>query len=207
MKYRFVGDVHGKFKSYISRVEDCSHSIQVGDFGIGFPEDETSQGYDEMIAAWQLQNPGHRFIRGNHDDPAKAKTMPGYIQDGYYDSELDIFFMGGAASKDRATRKTGIDWWPEEELNYSELNNIVDLYEQVKPGVVVTHDCPVSVINPLFKHIHFEDTRTRMALDSMFEIHRPRLWIFGHYHTFRREILNGCEFICLPELKTIDLDL
>lgn len=33
---RFIGDVHGKFKSYKTLIKDIPMSIQVGDMGVGF---------------------------------------------------------------------------------------------------------------------------------------------------------------------------
>lgn len=204
---RFVGDVHGKFKSYIECVKHSTHSIQVGDFGVGFPADNEYAGYDDLIKNWHTNNPTHKFIRGNHDNPTTCKQMPGFIPDGTYDETFGIFYIGGAASKDREMRYSGIDWWPEEELSYGELNAIVDKYEAIKPNIVVSHDCPVNVINPLFKHQYIEQSRTRLALASLFEIHKPDLWVFGHYHMHRREKINGCEFICLHELQVIDIEL
>lgn len=39
----------------------------------------------------------------------------------------------------------------------------------------------------------------------MLEIHRPKVWVFGHYHIDKDFELNGTRFICLNELSTIDV--
>ena len=80
MYTRLVGDIHGKIYDY-QMYSICDHNgptIQVGDFGVGFAGDY----WHDNVAAWQEANQHHRFIRGNHDNLAKCKLMPGYIPDG-----------------------------------------------------------------------------------------------------------------------------
>lgn len=43
---------------------------------------------------------------------------------------------------------------------------------------------------------------TRNLLQSMFEEHQPKLWLFGHHHRSKRKEINGTEFICVKELQT-----
>lgn len=69
---------------------------------------------------------------------------------------------------------------------------------------MLTHDGPDEAVRSLLdgQVAHKELTRssTGNALNAMLEVHRPRKWIFGHWHTrFLREI-GGTEFRCLPEL-------
>jgi hypothetical protein len=45
-----------------------------------------------------------------------------------------------------------------------------------------------------------------MAFQRMFEAHKPKLWIHGHWHVSRMNMYEGTVFICLPELGTIDID-
>jgi hypothetical protein len=40
----------------------------------------------------------------------------------------------------------------------------------------------------------------------MFIGHKPKLWIFGHWHVPFDEVIAGTRFICLPELAYIDID-
>ena len=51
-----IGDVHGKINEYLQLIKNRKHSIQLGDFGVGFVD----------IPELPIN---HRFIRGNHDNP------------------------------------------------------------------------------------------------------------------------------------------
>ena len=61
---RFIGDIHGKYLPYIKRARKSpdGHSIQVGDFGVGFGNDKVPN-----FEPHGLDPKKHRFIRGNHD--------------------------------------------------------------------------------------------------------------------------------------------
>lgn len=217
---RIIGDIHGNFNEYsfntlgIGRTRHMGdpappeRSIQVGDFGIGF---YTSYWHD-MVNDWMKTHTGHRFIRGNHDNPAKCFEMANWIYDGVV--ENDIMYVGGAWSIDHAMRTEGLDWWRDEELSVSQFNAIVDVYQDVKPRVMITHDCPTSVAWEMFisKGLSLAGanqikTRTGEALQAMFEIHKPEEWYFGHWHQTRRQNILGTEFQCLGELDYVDVEL
>lgn len=217
---RIVGDIHGDFNEYsfynlgVGRTRHMGdhvppeHSIQVGDFGIGF----YSEYWHDSVAEWQLANPGHRFIRGNHDDPVKCRLMPGYIPDGTV--EGDVMYIGGAWSIDHAMRTEGLDWWRDEELSVMEFDRIAKIYEETKPRVMITHDCPTSVAWEMFlsKGLGLAGapqikTRTGEYLQFMFEMHQPELWFFGHWHNTRTMEINGTKFHCLGEHDYVDIDL
>jgi hypothetical protein len=183
-------------------------SIQVGDFGIGFGNNFW---HEEVVGKWMKDNPNHRFIRGNHDNPAICKTMPGYIEDGTV--EGDVMYIGGAWSIDHAYRTEGRDWWRDEELSIMEFDRIAKIYEEVKPRVVITHDCPTAVAWEMFisKGLSLSTsqikTRTGEYLQFMFEQHKPELWFFGHWHETLTQNILGTEFHCLGELDFIDVEL
>ena len=215
---RIIGDIHGKTYDY--QIHCLKHgirhaneeyplkSIQVGDFGIGF----NNQYWHDELNKWMKANPSHRFIRGNHDDPAKCKTMHNYIEDGKIEDGL--MFIGGAWSIDYGWRTAGIDWWADEELDIVTFNNLIHAYSVHKPRVMITHDCPTSIAWELFisrgdslagaKQIK---TRTGEALQAMWEIHQPEMWFFGHWHNTRDITLHGTRFQCLGELDYIDVEL
>ena len=50
------------------------------------------------------------------------------------------------------------------------------------------------------------ETRTGLLLQEMFDLHPPRLWVFGHYHVDRRLELGGTLFRCLAPLGTADVE-
>jgi hypothetical protein len=210
MLTRLIGDIHGKWYEYQLLTQSIEYrSIQVGDFGIGFGQGDY---WHERVN--EFHTPGqHRFMRGNHDDPTKCKTeMVGYIPDGTI--ENDVMLVGGAWSIDRDWRTPGVDWWEDEELSYQELNNLIGVYETVKPRVMITHDCPTLAAYYMFirngksiggnvQHL----TRTGEALQAMFEIHQPEQWYFGHWHHTKSMDINGTRFQCIGELDFIDVEL
>ena len=104
---RLIGDIHGEWELYHQTATDainfggCERTIQVGDFGVGFSGPYWHDRADEFH--WDGT---HRFIRGNHDDPARCRKMAGWIQDGLI--EDDVMFIGGAWSIDHAHRTEGV---------------------------------------------------------------------------------------------------
>lgn len=202
---RFIGDIHGMTSLYREIAADADSSVQVGDYGIGFLSG------NEMDAINSFHDgSNHRFIRGNHDDPGLCKSTSGYIPDGTFDVDNSIMYIGGAWSIDWQGRTPGFDLWLDEECSMQEFETLLESYEKNKPKIMVTHDCPGSVAFELFikgtKHTQYP-TLTAQALDAMFEVHQPDIWLFGHWHGDRDVEINGTRFICLGELSYIDLAL
>lgn len=209
---RIIGDIHGKIPEYLGLIEGQESSIQVGDFGMGFI---THYEKDRVDVAHRTGN--HRFIRGNHDDPALCRTSPGWIEDGYYDPDWDMMFMGGAWSIDHEIRRLQdarfgtTSWWPDEELALDAILRVHAEFVYRKPKVMITHDAPIQAAREMFfngKYSMFapyRSTRTAEALQAMFYEHQPDLWIFGHWHNTEQKTINGTKFICLAELDHIDI--
>lgn len=211
MTIRFIGDVHGRFKPYKRLIRDVPRSIQLGDMGVGF----------RSFGGWQdghaMANPpydamargDHRFIRGNHDNPAVCRRQSRWIADGTV--EGDMMFVGGALSVDRRFRHEGYDWWEDEELSPAELDEIVALYRAARPRVMITHDCP-ETIAPRMEALALRGklaapSRTRRALARCLDAHQPDIWLFGHWHHSFDAVIDGVRFICLAELEHLDLDV
>lgn len=193
--HRSIRGNHAKFNRYADLLKGCQQLIQVGDFGLGF-------GKPPRVG------PDHRFIRGNHDDPNKCKLHPNWIPDLTVKDE--VCFIGGGLSIDRQWRIEGVSWWPDEELSVNQLLDAVDGFLGLTPSVMITHDCPETVANIIGRENGYKleyPSRTRRAFDSMFHMHQPKLWIFGHWHHSFDQTINGTRFICLDELQTIDIDL
>jgi calcineurin-like phosphoesterase family protein len=205
---RFIGDVHGKWTQYKKLIKDVPRSIQVGDFGIGFynPRTETYSRppHDAMAKG------DHKFIRGNHDNPSQCHTHPYWLADG---SLIDdkIFCIGGALSIDKHLRTEGWDWWADEELCYSEFLKLIQTYEEAKPRVVVSHECPDTVMSHVLsskgKYKYDIPSITRQFFDNLMHVHKPDLWIHGHWHLSHHTIYDGVEFIGLGELSYVDLEI
>jgi len=209
---RFIGDVHGlKYELGLileNLPENADSVIQIGDMGVGFGQgDYWHESLDGL-----MQSKNAKFIRGNHDSPEVCKTMKSWIPDGLVQN--DMMTIGGAWSIDYQWRTMGLDLWEDEELSHTELNRLIDVYDLVRPRIMVTHDCPESVSlelfiktgNSLAGTTQFK-TRTAAALQTMFELHQPELHLFGHWHRDKDEVINGTRFICLNELSYCDVDM
>lgn len=204
----FIGDLHGKWDSYARILEDeqPEMSVQVGDFGIGF--DESSDVLGKVHSAMDNNGPNNLYIRGNHDDPAMALDDPRCMTDGSYDEATGIFYLGGAFSIDAEWRAQGLDWWVDEEMSYDALFTAIDLYEKVKPRIVVSHECPEGLAWKFFSWYRGDlKSRTREALDAMRSIHKPELHVFGHWHHNIDEVVDGTRYVCLNELETMKVKL
>ena len=208
-KIRILGDVHSKFTQYIDIVKDCDYSLQVGDMGFN---------YDKLE---QLNPDRHKFIFGNHD------RHPDCLQNahclGKYGVWHNIFYVSGAWSIDKKRRTIGVDWWEEEELTQDDLDHAIEMYKWVSPKVMVSHECPLEWVKLVTSKEVVENlgygrykdgvipTRTNHALQEMLNYHKPKLYIFGHYHqdyTYSYAYKGEDKiFICLNELSYIDINL
>ena len=201
-----VGDLHGKYLPYLSLIENVNESIQLGDAGIGFGTRGKAEYFDSLFEGLSGK---HRFIRGNHDDPDECRKSSHFINDGHL--EANMMFMGGALSIDKAYRTSGINWWMDEELSIPRLGDMLNLYEKHKPDIMITHDFPESIaynhLIPASGGSTKFPSRTRDALDAMFKIHKPKIWLGAHWHFSFDKVIDGTRFIVLPELGYIDLDI
>lgn len=208
-KIYLIGDVHGDHRSYAHCLIGKHNTIQVGDFGLGFinphtGEDRTTR---RMTDAMNRHAGNHYFIRGNHDNPKTCRGHSRWIPDGLI--ENGVMFIGGASSVDRAARTEGFDWWEDEELTMSEFYKLMDIYEKNKPEIMITHDAPTEIAARLWKP-WFEGqgaSITNQALSSMFGIHKPKQWFFGHHHVTWEDTIDGCHFRCLNIGEVTELKL
>ena len=204
MKYRIYGDIHGSHRDMQFNIinDKVENSIQVGDFGIGFANDY----WHDKVNTYQKSG-NHRFIRGNHDDPQRCKSMHGYIPDGTV--ENNMMFIGGAWSIDANYRlANNWPWWPDEELSIEDMYILTEVYAFSQPEIMITHDGPGNVTAEMFL-THGKArylTRTGQWFDSLFEIHKPKLWLFGHWHTTKVYEIDGTKFICVGEMDYVDID-
>lgn len=196
MSIALIGDVHGKYDRYhkIIRKEDYfPFTIQLGDFGFKY---DTLKNVDPER---------HKIIGGNHDNYSKIVDLPHYLGDYGLTSlnEIKFFYYRGAYSIDRMYRTIGIDWWSEEENKIEVFMQARELYRKNKPKIVLTHDCPELLVPHYigFDKRVFQNT-TAWALQELFNIHEPDLWIHGHYHLSKTTKFGNTTFICLNELET-----
>lgn len=203
VQLRIIGDVHGMIQEYLDIAKPAQRSLQVGDMGLSY----------RLLLEGHFNSDHHKFIGGNHEHYPSllSGSVPHYLGDfGVHEIPDwgEIFFVRGGYSIDQYWRTHGIDWFPEEELDMAECYAALELYKEVRPDVVVTHECPVEVIDFVgIPELKIRPSRTAQLLQSMFEEHQPKLWVFGHHHKDWTESIKGTQFICLGELGFIDIDL
>jgi hypothetical protein len=216
---RFVGDVHGNYGEYLNLIAEAEYSIQVGDLGLDYTL--LRRGF----ADYNLPDGHHVFLRGNHDcmqedspEYFRKQKRPKALEDFGLMSSIGVFYVSGAWSIDGKMRREAMAarpdrpplWWEAEELSPERLEEAVELYAECKPNLVVTHECPYEVVqhvtDPAFV-LRFGystgviPTRTNQALQRMLEIHRPKWWLYGHYHK-RKEVEHlGTRFVCLAPVE------
>jgi predicted phosphodiesterase len=194
-----IGDVHGKYDRYykiVRQTERYPYTVQLGDFGFKYTTLD------------KLDPNNHKIIAGNHDNYHILPRYPHYLGD-YGNSivgGIEFFYYRGAYSIDRQYRTVGIDWWENEQLSIDEFMKARQLYRETKPRIVITHDCPqniaVTMLNPGDR---IYENMTGWALNELFNIHQPDLWIFGHWHDSRTIQYGNTKFVCLDELETYDI--
>ena len=231
---RIISDLHGSREAHLAHISQADYTLQIGDLGFD---------YDYLLEEGVCPE-HHKFIGGNHDNYDVIAQVPHYLGDyGVWSIPGlgDLFYVRGGWSIDRKHRcnynqcdSDGNivrfkDLWDEEEMSYEQCNKAIELYQQVKPKILISHECPFNIVqyvtNPIFAHNFGYDsgvirTRTNMALQAMTDFHRPKLHIFGHYHKHFDQVIDGvtgqkliCEsdrehftrYICMPPLGKVDI--
>ena len=193
MKYNlnFIGDVHGKMNQYLELTKRFKTSYNLGD--VGFKN-------EHLFILNNVDFNNHKTLLGNHDDPSFIHSPHSL---GNYGFDGKVYFIRGAWSIDHRQRIEGRDWFREEELNISDFYNIMDEIVEIKPDIIISHDCPKS-ISKLFWNIDCK-SRTSNGLQAIYELYQPKYWLFGHNHKSKNEMIGNTNFICLAELETISL--
>jgi predicted phosphodiesterase len=173
---RIIGDIHGKARDYFAIIKEVQYTIQLGDMALD---------YKFMSSVDPVK---HRIIMGNHDNydnpPPHSLGDSGLHAIPLKDGEFKFFFVRGAFSVDKWRRIEGSSWWRNEELNHTQSNACIDLWAETKPAIVLSHDCPKFLLSQVghADFAHLEPSHTNRLLESLFSIHQPKLWIFGHHH-------------------------
>lgn len=230
----FVGDVHSNFNQ-MSRAIEYAHDndikviVQLGDFGIWGGSsgtrfiDKTSALLSEY-EIWLL------FVDGNHENFDILYSFPLDKEDGtrpiypyiahlprglrWEWNGISFVALGGAHSVDRAWRKEGLSWWPEEWVSDSDLEKVI---EGGHADVAVMHDSPLGSsnavtddpFNPGIQLFPAEDlvvsATHRARLETAIKVVDPYFILHGHYHKFmifddKRESSNHiCTTVGLDE--------
>lgn len=167
--------------------------LQLGDLGIGFLRTE-----------FVLNNTpkNFRFFVGNHDNRTLANTMPACLGD--FGEFENIFFVSGAYSIDRLQRLEGKDWWPDEELSHGQATACLDAWLVSDKDIIVSHDTTQSFVERFM--LIYDRSITRSLLQSMIEVRKPKMVIFGHHHRRYEIDCDGIQYRGLPINTTFIID-
>lgn len=128
-----------------------------------------------------------------------------------------VLFIGGAISIDRSIRKSEFppSWWKDEEFVFNKEKLLKVLKSYGKIDVIVTHTAPAFAYPqndyvPIVDHYceieeqHGSDLRGELRLErenisnvwhEMVKIGvKPSHWIYGHFHSSKKQTLSGVEF-------------
>lgn len=194
-----IGDVHGKYEKYhriLSRKEENPYTLQIGDFGFKY---ETLKNVDSTK---------HLIMPGNHDNYDVCYNYSHFLGDYGYTSlnRVQFFYYRGAYSIDKQYRTIGIDWWENEQVNIENFMKARELYSNIKPDIMISHDCPDFLASMYIRPDgRMFENLTTWALGELYKVHQPKLWIHGHWHFSKTTIYENTKFICLAELETYRL--
>jgi len=211
-----VGDVHldfGAFNKLISR-KHPEIVLQCGDFGY-WPRITAKELYGRENPKYPKDLPCPKVPKetkvfwcdGNHEDHQELglRTTDELWPRVYYmprgsvlalPDGRRVMFFGGAESVDKAQRKEGIDWFPDEIIRYSQIAN---LDYDGKIDVVISHTCPVEfdIQGSLYWSLSRIADCSRQALSHILHRYNPPLWYFGHWHRYATGYTAGCRWTAL----------
>ena len=193
----FLGDVHGLFKELdmFLKLNKPNIVLQCGDFGYWpkFFKDRFDYLKDNPIPIY--------FCDGNHEDYESLKNIECEVYPNIYYmkrtkilniNNLNIMFIGGAESIDGNMRTLGYDYFLEESISQKDFINLPD----TKIDIIISHTCPMEVNIKRYN----EKQSSRIALSYILEMYQPKLWYFGHYHSFKEGNYKNTKWFCLDML-------
>jgi len=186
--------------------------LQLGDFGI-WPGAAGRSYLSAISAALRQAGAELWFIDGNHEDFTLLDQMAtsAFVPDGRIRVRDGIYHLprghrwawhgrrwlacGGGVSLDKALRRPGLDWWPQEEITDEQEAAIIG---GGTADVMVCHDCPAAVPHafrpPPSQWSPADLSRNdahRGRLQRIADAVRPAHLMHGHLH---RAYQRSCDF-------------
>ncbi len=203
-KVLILGDIHGQWLCADQTIDKAmSHEgnfdaiFCVGDVGHYWTtkkEDIWTTKYD--IPIYWLD--GNHECYPNMDLWKENKYGRTYIPRGsaHEIADLKILTCGGASSVDKAWRTQGVDWWPEEDITYRDIER--GLSHEGPFDILLSHERPENYGWPF----DFKDLRcgvsNRLALEAMVNEYKINMVFHGHYHVEHIGIFNGVTVVSCP---------
>ncbi len=137
-------------------------------------------------------------------------------------NDLTIGFCGGALHADRR-QEGSIDRGTTNWVTFKEAEAAAAVFSQAKVDVIVTHSCPHSIGVGMVGSPYLVEDVERHCVQKGFHpgsisdcgepglrrlwshlTHRPREWIFGHFHAHREAMVRGVQFRCIGAIDGSD---
>jgi hypothetical protein len=185
--------------------------LQLGDFGI-WPGEEGRRYLTAISTVLGQVNAELWFVDGNHEDFTQlAELDRSALPDGRVPVREHIFHLrrghrwdwhgrrwlacGGGVSLDKALRRYGQDWWPQEEITSDQETAIAS---GGRADVMVCHDCPAAITHafpappPDWNPADLaRNDRHRQRLQRIVDAVQPSHLMHGHLH---RAYQRTCDF-------------
>lgn len=217
-----TGDTHGDIDFNKLLADNLKHLtaedyvIVCGDCGVlFFPREQ-----EKMIKMYSSLPFTVLFVDGNHENFDLLESYPveewhggkihrisdkliHLMRGQVFELEGHTFFtFGGAFSIDKAWRKPGISWWPQEMPSDEEVEegfkNLEKYHNQV--DYVLTHDCPITIGRLLSIYTYKAENgnvilaKSNEVLEQILNRIEFKHWYFGHYHVDKK---LSRQFTCL----------
>lgn len=197
MKKEFIllGDVHGNIDHCVQIAKRAFplEVIQIGDLGIGWLT-------TKQLA---LLPSNFKFFVGNHDCRQESYKYSCCLGD--FGEYKGLFYVSGADSIDKDSRIEGKSWWRDEELNHQQCNQVLELWEKSTCDTLLCHDCPQIVAESIM--LAYDKSTTRMILNEIIKVRKPRRVYFGHWHRVAHWFNEGVEYRCIDINEAVRIEV
>ena len=205
-----TGDTHGDWNRFLRDILPCAAGwgagdtlIVCGDFGFVFYPEQTASEAEALRMMSELPFTV-AFCDGNHENFPRLYAYPEATWQGgrvhrladnivhlmrgecYTVEGKRILAMGGGTSIDRAFRREGISWWPQEMPSATEYSHCRKTIASVKREVdyIISHAAPMHIMQTLRFQPGNEAPLNQFLEELRLDVRYDR-WYFGHLHMDR----------------------
>jgi hypothetical protein len=192
----------------------CAGVLQLGDFGI-WPGEGGRRYLQALSKVAAETGVWVAFIDGNHEDFWQLNSLPvnengvRKVAGGIWHLPRGLRWqwagrtwlaMGGATSLDRAHRRLGSSWWPEESITDAQFREVTD---GGRADVMLTHDCPDTVPIPGLDPRGWSPEALEIAeahrkiVRAIAEVVQPHELWHGHFHIRYRAEVSFADTPCV----------
>lgn len=197
-----TGDIHNEFDKLNTLINKKNPDMVIccGDFGY-WPHISVLRPLTDI----KPKNSRVLWCDGNHEDHwslakrERDEMVPNvvYMPRGSVFTLPDgrnMLFMGGAESIDKMVRTEGRDWFREETISNADFENVPNPLN-TKIDIVISHTCPEELVDTMIQYNSFKTIEpSNTALSHIWDMFKPSLWYFGHWHKYVELDMKGTKF-------------